>query len=66
MRDIVETEFGQIYEQFVEGGGLDKPGSLVVDEDWERMEREQAYCKHSKPIQKCPTCRKDVKKYGQS
>jgi hypothetical protein len=54
---MLDSAFKQLYDDFVERGGLDQTTN-IVDEDFERVERQAAYCLHGVAKRVCPFCRK--------
>jgi hypothetical protein len=56
----VDLEFAALFGDFEDRGGKQAP---CVDEDWERIHRQQATCIHGLPIRECAKCRKPLPTY---
>lgn len=64
MDDWFNNIVEEAYQRFVVAGGLDRPQTKVVDEDWERQQRQQVYCVHNLPSQKCERgCKRALPQY---
>ena len=54
LKDLIDTELEQIFAAFVAEGGLD--ATQVVNEAWERRQRQTAYCAHGFSKRECQMC----------
>jgi hypothetical protein len=64
MDDWFNNIVEEAYQRFVVAGGLDQPQTTVIDEDWERTQRQHHYCVHNLPTQKCERgCRRVLPGY---
>ena len=57
---VSQWDFDALYQQFVDGGGLDI--TIVVNEDWERSYK-QSLCPHQRPWKTCSDCYRAPKPY---
>lgn len=53
--DVQDAVFTRLYLAFVAEGGLDQT-ERIVNEDFERVERQAAYCLHGGVKRSCPFC----------
>lgn len=61
---MLDRVFQYLYDQFVIDGGLDQT-SRIVDEDFERMERQAVFCAHGDNRRRCPFCTPTSRTAGQ-
>lgn len=55
--DVLDRLFQDLYDQFVADGGLDQTDH-IVDEDFERIERQATFCMHGIARRLCFSCRR--------
>lgn len=59
---MLDRTFQELYDQFVGDGGLDQT-DRIVDEDFERVERQAAFCTHGITRRACDFCRRKLPGY---
>ena len=59
--DLLQAEFEALFIEFVKAGGL--VSTRCISEDYERVYRQTALCKHARVWKECEVCYKPPKPY---